>query len=149
MSLPCFAEKKIDLFSMSNPQASKILYEFELKDINITPEKAYEVFGFKESDVYAFFYDLNSDGENEIIGYIYAPYSWCRDGWALKILKKEKNGYKEISMVKTSLDKGFYILDTKTAGFSDLRVFPGMEEVVRIAKYNSKRQYYEYFFLIK
>ena len=38
------------------------------------------------------------------------------------------------------------ILDTKTFGFYDIKVFPTKNYIPRVAKYNQKHKYYEYFF---
>lgn len=144
--LPCIAKDVLYLNEKWDKEASKILYEHELRELNVTPEKVYELFGYKLSDVRAVFYDLNSDGVNEIIGYVNAPYYWSRDGMSLKILKKVNGGYENISMVNTAPHLGVYIFSTRTAGFYDLKLFPGIEYSPIIVKYNQKQQYYEYFF---
>lgn len=146
VTLPVFAEDVIYLDKKWDKEASRILYEYELKEQKLTPNEAYKVFGYKQSDVRAVFYDLNSDGINEVIGYVYAPYSFSCDGWSLKILKKEINSYIDISGVNTQPAAGLYIYDTKTDGFKDIKVYPSKKFIPTIAKYNHKQQYYEYFF---
>ena len=159
MSLPCFAEKKINLFDMSNSQASKILYEFELKDMNVSREKAKEAFNYDQSDVYAIFYDLNSDGVNEIIGFINSTYFYCVQGYELFVLKKVGNEYKRITEVHFFPNVEFFILDSKTNGFHDLKVHHikiksiyepeyhiKYSEAFSSVKYDAKEQYYKYFF---
>ncbi len=145
-TLPIFAEEIIYLDKSWDKQASKLLYEYELKDLNTTPEKAFEIFGFKESDVRAVFYDLNSDGVNEIIGYINRSCFWSRDGMALFILKKENGNYENISWLNTEPSLGVYVYENKTFGFCDLKVFPTKDWIPRLAKYNKKCNCYEYFF---
>ena len=89
---------------------------------------------------------MNADGVNEVIGYVDAPYYWSRDGRSLKILKKVYCEYKNISMVNTAPHLGVYIFDTRTCGFYDLKLFPGIDYSPMIVKYNQKQRYYEYFF---
>lgn len=146
LSLPCFAQDVLYLNKTWDRIASKIMYEHELRELNVTLEKAYEIFGFKQSDVRAVFYDLNSDGVNEIIGYVNAGYSRSSDGLVLKILKKVNGRYENISMVNTAPAMVIHILNTKTSGFYDLKVYPTKMYISRVAKYNPKYQYYEYFF---
>ena len=156
------ADNKIDLFTTSNPQAAKLLYEFVLKDMEISQEKAKEVFEYDKSDVYAIFYDLNSDGVNEIIGYIYSPYFYCLQGYELFILSKDNNLYKRISYVHFFPEGKLYILNSKTNEYHDLKLhhtkiklkntpkhFLETSDAFSKIKYNSKEQCYMYFSLIK
>lgn len=94
-------------------EASNILYQYELKNLNITSEKAYELFNFKEENVRAVFYDLNSDGVNEVIGYINADIYNEEEGNLLFILKKNKNlnnKYLNISGITFIPEMGLHIL---------------------------------------
>ena len=70
LTLPCIAEEVIYLDEKWDKEASKILYEFALKKAKMTPEQAYDAFGYKLENVKAVFFDLNSDGIKEVIGYI-------------------------------------------------------------------------------
>lgn len=147
MAMPSNAEDVIYLNKKWDKEASRLLYEFELKELSLTPQKAKELFNFTGDDVRAVFYDLNSDGVSEIIGYINVSAFWSSDGMALIILKKENGNYKNISWLNTAPSMGIYVLDAKTSGFKNLKVFPTKNYVTRIAKYNQKQQCYEYFFL--
>lgn len=136
-TLPIFAEKVIYLDKNSDKQASKLLYEYELKDLNTTPEKANEVFGFSESDVRAVFYDLNSDGVNEIIGYINSNYYYGVLGWQLFILQKRNNEYVNISSVNFYPKAGLHILkDSKLFGYYALGYYEGVNLVYKTTKYH-------------
>ena len=44
--LPCFAEDVLYLDKKWDKEASKILYDYALKKVNMTSEQAYEVFGY-------------------------------------------------------------------------------------------------------
>ena len=143
ITLPSFAKEVINFDKTCDKEASKILYEYQLQEHEMTPQKAYETFGYKLSDVYAVFYDLNSDGINEIIGFVNVPYSYSRDGANLYILKKKEFKSEDISGINAYPFSGIYILDTKTSGFKDIMVFATMQHKPIIAKYN--KQYYEYF----
>ena len=123
LSVPCFAEDINYLNEKWDNEASKILYEYRLSELNFTPEKIYEAFGYKLSDVRAIFYDLNSDGINEIIGYINSPSEACVEGTALTILKKEKEFFLPLANFNFYPDSGINILDSKTDGYSDLKTF--------------------------
>lgn len=163
LSLPCFAEETIYLDETWDKEASKILYEHCLAESDLTPEKAYEFFGYKLSDARAVFYDLNSDGINEIIGYINVPYFWCREGMALFVLQKNDNNYDNIlNCINFYPENGVKILDTKTAGYYDFERFltkinftAGSNKPLTytygssgIAKYNQESKYYENIFSI-
>lgn len=157
LSLPCLAEDVIYLDKQNDEKASKILYEYALKEVNMTPQKAYEDFGYRLSDVKAVFYDLNSDGVDEIIGYIDSMVYSCVEGTRLFILKKENNQLHGLSILNFSPENGVYILDPKSNGFRDLKIFgfkiqlhdsPKLHITTtfgsNIAKYN--KQHYVYFF---
>ena len=122
LSIPCFAEETIYLDEKWDKEASKILYEQRLAEMNYTPDKAYEVYGFRLSDVRATFYDLNSDGVNEIIGYINAPCEVCVEGTALTILQKENDVLTLLAHFNFYPDSGIKILDTRSDGYFDLEV---------------------------
>ncbi len=158
ITLPVFADKKIDIYSMSNPQAAKILYEFELKDMGIDRKKSKELYNYDESDAYAIFYDLNSDGVDEIIGFIYSTYFYCVQGYELFILKRVNNEYERITYVHFFPEGDLHILDSKTAGYSDLKVHHTrikstsepefhikLSDAFSPVIYNDKEQCYMYF----
>lgn len=157
LNLPCFAEDVIYLDKKSDKNASKILYEYALKEVNMTPQKAYEAFGYRLSDVKAVFYDLNSDGVDEIVGYIDSVVYSCVEGTRLFILKKENNQLLGLSNLNFCPESGVYILDTKSNDFSDVKIFgfkiqlhdnPKLHITTtfgsNIAKYH--KQHYVYFF---
>ena len=146
LSLPCFAEETIYLDETWDKEASKILYEHCLSESDLTPEKAYEFFGYKLSDARAVFYDLNSDGIDEIIGYINVPYFLCRTGMNLFILIQDNGKYKNISGIHSFPFEGIILLETKTKGFSDIKVCVSIEHKFVKATYN--KEYYEYFFFL-
>ena len=159
ITLPSFAKEVINFDKTCDKEASKILYEYQLQEHEMTPQKAYETFGYKLSDVYAVFYDLNSDGINEIIGYINAPYTCCVEGIRLFILKKKDNIYTSLTVVNFYPEKGITVLDSKTDGFYDLKIhltklilnkkpnsyIKRIYDSISLVKYNKKWQYYEYF----
>ena len=142
-SLPCLAKEVIYLDKKWDKEASKILYDYAVKLYNNTPEKAYQNFGYRLSDVRAVFYDLNSDGIDEIIGYINVPSEYCSSGMKLYILK-QNNKYNDISSLHSFPDEGIYILNSKTNNYYDLKTCVTKEHKFVTSKYN--KQYYEYFF---
>lgn len=157
--LPCSAEQKINVYKSSNPEASKILYEFQLKEQKITPKKAFDLFNYNLSSVYAFFYDLDMDGTNEVIGIIDSNYFYCLQGYELFILKKDNMEYKNLSKVNFYPNMDIYILEHQTDGYFDLKVhhiitkllsqdknFLEQKELSSVLKYNNKEKCYKYFF---
>ena len=120
--MPCLAEEVLYLDKKWDQEASRILYDYALKKVNMSSKQAYEAFGYKLEDVRAVFYDLNSDGINEIIGYINAPYTCCVEGIRLFILKKKDNIYTSLTVVNFYPEKGITVLDSKTDGFYDLKI---------------------------
>lgn len=143
--LPALAEDVIYLDKKWDAEASRIMYEYELKEQNKTPQEAYEAFGYKLSDVRAVFYDLNADGIDEVIGYIRSRGSWGQDGWWVQILKKENVVYEHFASFNTEPELGIYILDTKTSGFHDLKVFPTLRYIPTIIKFKHKKGLVHFF----
>ena len=93
-------ELTYDLSENSEPEASKILYEYILQDKYMTDELIKDA-DITQDSVRAFEYDLNDDGENEIIGVVYSTlYYGAISGYDLLILQKQENGkYENISWV--------------------------------------------------
>ncbi len=142
--LPCLAEEVLYLDKKWDQEASRILYDYALKKVNMSSKQAYEAFGYKLEDVRAVFYDLNSDGINEVIGYINAPSSYSRDGANFYILQRKNTYYTDISLINAYPNNGIYILETKTNRYCDIGVIVTIQHKYVVAKYN--KQYYEYFF---
>ena len=147
-SLPCFADEILYLDKKWDKDASKILYEYVLKKVNMTSEQAY--------DVRAVFYDLNSDGIVEVIGCIYAPYFICKEGLELFILQNNNDGYNSLGYFNFYPEKGIKIMDTKTDNYYDFERFLTKINLVGfnkplnytynsriVAKYNKKYKLYE------
>lgn len=144
LTLPSFAEEVLYLDKKWNKVASNILYEYALKKANMTSEQAQEIFGYKLEDVRAVFYDLNSDGISEVIGYINAPSSYSRDGANFYILQRKNTYYTDISLINAYPNNGIHILETKTNSYYDIGVIVTIQYKYIVAKYN--KQCYEYFF---
>ena len=58
---------QLDLVEDSDPQAAEILYNYELKTNNLTAERAKNEFHFSKENFFAVKFDLNDDGEDEIV----------------------------------------------------------------------------------
>jgi len=145
LCLPCSAEDILYLDKERDEKASAILDEYYLKRLNhMKPEEVYKEFNYTKSDVRAIFYDLNSDGIDEVIGYINAPFSVCREGVWLYILKKKEAGYEDLSGLNFWPSLGIKVLPEKTGNFYNIKVFATMERMPTIATY--KEQVYSYFF---
>ena len=96
-----------------------ILYNYVLKDLNKTPKELKEFANITLKSVKAFSYDLNDDGEKEIIGVVYSSYYWGTAGYSLFILEKSKN----IADLNFEPLKEFYILTDKTQGYKDIKLY--------------------------
>lgn len=116
--------KKIDFTNVaSETNASKILYEYVLKKQNMTPAELAEFARITPESVVALEVDLNDDGTNEIIGFIYSTFYWGTAGYNLFILHKQPNGYNDISFVNFEPQEDFYIFNTKTNGYRDIKFY--------------------------
>ena len=138
ISLPCIANDVLYLNEKWDNAASKNLYEHELRELNVTPEKAHELFGFKQSDVRAVFYDLNADGVNEVIGYVDTRYYYGVLGWSLFILRKNNNSYVNISSINFYPEKGLHIFKNKLInGYYELGFYEDLNRNFKKLKYNN------------
>ena len=87
-----------DLSKNKEPNAQKILYEYVLRDLDSTPKTLEENFNIVFDNVYAFEYDLNDDGEKEVIGIVYSTiYYGSLLGYHTFILQKQSEIYEDIS----------------------------------------------------
>ena len=69
------------------------------------------------------FYDLNSDGVNEIIGFVSEPVFFCVQGPQLFILKKENCKYVDLSLgINSSVHEGITVLGSKTNEYYDMQI---------------------------
>jgi len=146
LTIPCLGEQTLFLNKTWDKNASKILYEYILNEHKMSPEKAYDAFGYKLSDVRAIFYDLNADGIDEILGYIDVPSSYSADGAYFEILSKQANKYIWISLFNAYPHLGIKILDSKTDSYKDIVVYTTKQWKQTLIKFNKKQGYYEYFF---
>ena len=126
--VPCFGfdfgrvEKVIDLDEQQNEVASKILYDFILHIRKWTPEVAEKDFGYISDLTVATYYDLNNDGEDEIIGISGDVASICSQGEKLYILQNKNGIYKSIITDEYICPHRVSILSTKTNGYCDIKI---------------------------
>ena len=87
-------------------------------------------------EIHAFPYDLNDDGTDEIICIISSLEQRTRWGYVLYILQKQKdNSYKDIgTALGAEAGSIIEILDTKTNGYYDIRMYFA-NEIPLIIKY--------------
>jgi len=138
-------EYTYDLSKNSEPEANKILYEYEYQEINsfLDSKELKDEFRqeFTLNSVQAFSYDLNNDGTDEILGYALSRHTIGSKGiTGFVILQKNKNGYKDISPILFYPYRGnVVILKSKHKGYN--KIF--LENRFGI-QYNSKTGYYEW-----
>lgn len=118
-------EVEYDFMKQSQPKANKILYEYVLKDLGKTPKEAEEMFDVTHDRVKAFEYDLNDDGQKEVIGYVASTTYWCAFGYHLFILEKQDNHYINIinELYAMNIDPilKIAILPDKTKNYHDIK----------------------------
>lgn len=120
----------------SDANANKILYEYILKDQNMTPKEIEEFANITPESAKAFEVDLNDDGTNEIVGLISSTLYWGTAGFSLFILQKQPDGYKDISSLVFEPQGGIDIKINKTNGYYDLKLFGSNHNGVQyVAKY--------------
>lgn len=126
----------IDGADSSDP-ASKKLWHYILSEIKLS-EKLANLHNIYESDCKAIFYDLDDDGEDEILGTHYATGSRNLGYNILYILKKQKNGnYDDLGYrIFFASNSPVFILKNKTKGFHDLRCYNGKTELDSVFVYS-------------
>ena len=98
-----------DFSKQSQKKASKILYEYVLKDLNKTPKEAQNFANITPKTVKAFETDLNNDGQNEIIGVVFSTFYSCTEGLKLFILENKNKSYTDLTNVFILPDKKIYV----------------------------------------
>ena len=115
-------EVEYDFMKQSQPKANKILYEYVLKDLGKTPKEA-EEFKIYPEVVNAFEYDLNDDGQKEVIGYVVSSAYWGTAGYSLFILKKHNKNYVDIAyLINFEPLEKVQILKTYTNGYKNIKI---------------------------
>ncbi len=134
-------EYQYDLMDNSNPVANKILYNYVLTDIDMTPKEIEEIARITPESVRAFEYDLNGDGTKEVIGVVYSTYYYGSiDGYHLFVLQKQNGTYKDISMVSIEPIAGdLVILKKKKNDYYKLFVTKRS-----VCEYNPQKTYFVY-----
>lgn len=116
----CNVEKIIDLQNSSEPSANKILYEYILESLKMTPKQVKEFANIDIQSIKAYEFDLNTDGENEVIGVCYSTFYWGTAGYHLFILQKNSSQYEDISLLIFEPQSEVVILKEKNNNFFDL-----------------------------
>ncbi len=127
LASPVFAfgsYKKLDFLNgESVPQTNKILYEYVLKEQNMTPEEIKDFARIKPQSVKAFEVDLNDDGTKEILGVVYSTLYMGTARYSLFILQLQDGEYKNLAyLLNLEPQKGLKILNAKTNGYKDIKL---------------------------
>lgn len=107
----------------SDANANKILYEYILKEQNMTPKEIEEFANITPESVKAFEVDLNDDGTNEIVGLVYSTLYWGTAGFSLFILQKQLDRYKDISSMNFEPQREINIKVNKSNGYHDIKLW--------------------------
>ena len=121
-TLACNVQKTLDLQKGSEPQANKVLYEYILDSLKMTPEQVKEFANIDLESIKAYEVDLNADGENEVIGVCYSTLYWGTAGYHLFVLYKNSGQYEDISLIVFEPQTNVVILQDKDNNFSRIRL---------------------------
>lgn len=111
-------------------EASVILWHWLLKQIRLSERNA-ALHRIYAQDCAAIFYDLDSDGEDEILGTHASTARNSGGEWLLYVLKKDKdNIYKEITGDTVYFDAAHpvCVMLNKTNGFRNIQVVTGTKD---------------------
>ena len=121
-----------DFSRQSQTRASKILYQYILDTEKMTPAYAKKHADISQNNVYAFTFDLNNDGEDEIIGFADSFYYCGTMKKSILILQKQNNKYQNIvkyHICHNSLK--VYILPKKTNGYNDILLLDNEKNIIK------------------
>lgn len=125
--------------SIENEKARKIIwhYLYSKYSLNKTGEEDAET--FKPEGTMGFEYDLDDDGQNEIIGSIMTCAFWGTDSGVLFILKKEGDFYVSVNSISVPSDfSTINILKPKTNGWHDIAISTKRNSTFETDYYKSK-----------
>lgn len=162
--------KSYDIFYYSEENAAKILYKYLVKEIKKQSKEiqryVLQEHKFSPKSVRAFEYDLNGDGQAEILGIVpFNSYFGGKSSMNFFILQKIKNNYIDLSNIMYSYQDNICILASKTDGYNDIQFKYNLsnqnkiqdlknhgyynENLGHIIKYNINTQKYNFKFFIK
>ena len=119
----CLGVDVINLDKSVNPVAKEILYEYVLKEMNLTPIEAEKDYSIALDVIFADFVDLNDDGVEEVVGFLNSFYHYGIIGENLFILSKTgTDEYKNVVYLVNFYPHKIKVLNTKTNGYKDLEV---------------------------
>lgn len=99
--------------------ASRILYNYVLKEVKMSPKEAKDA-NIVPSAVKAYFVDLNDDGKKEIIGYVGSGLYLSSEGFDVFILQRSGKYYSNLSGVKFLPNKTLFVLSSKVNDFREI-----------------------------
>ena len=111
-----------DFMKQGDKNASKELYNFVLKDLNMTPKQIEDFANITPKMVNAFYVDLNDDGVKEIIGFVASSFYSGTAGDSLFILQKDKKAYSDIAFLVSFVPRDkFFVNKLKYNGYRTLK----------------------------
>ena len=127
--------------SDNEPEAQKILYDYVYEDIKEFLKSDDNPDEFTLNDAHAFGYDLNNDGEKEIIGYAISKHTVGSKGITdLYILQKKGNSYEDISRtIFFPQLADIVILEAKHDGYNKIYL-----ESKFVIQYNKDKKHYDW-----
>lgn len=118
-----YADKILDFAGTPVEDARRVVFDYIKKDTDKTDEELKELSPTLVPEaVTAYYVDLNDDGVDEVVGFIYSAYEFCVQGFRLFVLQKQGDEYADIagfSMFEPQYS--VYILNHKTNGYKDIK----------------------------
>ncbi len=101
--------------------ASRILYNYVLKEVKMSPKEAKDA-NIVPSAVKAYFVDLNDDGKKEIIGIVNSSFYIGSAGHSLIVMEGNFSALKDITLYLSFAPQDkFYVSTNKTSGYRDIK----------------------------
>ena len=127
----------------SSDAASQRLWKFILSETKLSERNA-ELHNIYEEDCRAVFYDLDDDGQQEIIGTHYATGARRLGYNIMYILKKDSSGvYQNIAYrIFFAPNSPIFVLKSKTKGFHDLRCYNSKSEMDSVFVFSKNIEMY-------
>lgn len=107
-----FVSQKIFLSYYSEKAAVKVLAEYLQGDSAFTE--------LNPENMYAFEFDLNDDGVNEVLGYVDEKYYCINECCTFFVLQKQSDKYVNIAMMRVDFHAKMTVKRTKLNGFDEL-----------------------------
>lgn len=137
-----FNKKEINLNQRCDDLASKIYWAWLLEEIQLSVKNA-ELHNIYEKDSCAIFYDLNNDGEDEIIATHYNTAKRGNGQCLLFILQKIGDKYRKISSnIYFDVFSPIFVFKEKTNEYKNIEIKTLTDDKYEIVIYDKNKKRY-------